>query len=49
MNMIYKKTARLLYTDKAAGIMAGDEVGSNNVMEGEANNRMGVYTPYTNK
>lgn len=23
-----QKTARLLYTDKAAGIMAGDEVGT---------------------
>ena len=28
--------------------MAGDEVGRNNVLEGETNNRMGVYTPCTN-
>ena len=28
--------------------MADDEVGRNNVLEGEAHNRMGVYTPCTN-
>ena len=27
--------------------MAGDEVGRNDVIEGEANNRMGVYTSCT--
>ncbi len=29
-------------------ILAGDEGGRDNVMEGEANNRMGVYTSCTN-
>ena len=41
-------TARWLYTHRPAGVMTGDEVGRNNVLDGEANNRMGVYTPCTN-
>ena len=47
--MILQKHSKVtIYTHRPVGIMAGDEVGRNNVLECEANNRMGVYTPCTN-
>lgn len=46
--MILQKPAGDYNAHKVTGIMTGDEVHRINVMEGKANNIMGVYTSCTN-